>query len=100
MKKDKPELKILKREIITDQSDPRMVEFRKSRGEFEPGCKQKTVKLEITEYEPGPDKFKFKTQVGYYEGEPPPGYREFFRRLYRAAIEKVMEDKKRGKVSG
>ena len=100
MKKDKPELKILKREIITDQSDPRMVEFRKSRGEFEPGCKQKTVKLEIIEYEPGPDKFKLKTQVGYYEGEPPPGYREFFRRLYRAAIEKVMEDKKRGKASG
>lgn len=100
MKKDKPELKILKREIITDQSDPRMVEFRKSRGEFEPGCKQKTVKLEITEYEPGPDKFNLKTQVGYYEGEPPPGYREFFRRLYRAAIEKVMEDKKREKASG
>jgi hypothetical protein len=81
MKEDRPESKILKQEIITDQSDPRMVEFRKSRSEFEPGCRQKTIRLEITEYEPSPDKFKIRTQVGYYEGEPPPGYREFFRKL-------------------
>jgi hypothetical protein len=81
MKEDRPEPKILKQEIITDQSDPRMVEFRKSCGEFEPGCRQKTIRLEITEYEPSPDKFKIRTQVGYYEGEPPPGYSEFFRKL-------------------
>lgn len=81
MKEDAPKRKILKREIITDQSDPRMVEFRRSRGEFESGCKQKTVKLEITTYEPGPGKLQVTTEIGYYEGEPPPGYREFFRRL-------------------
>jgi hypothetical protein len=59
-----------------------MVEFRKSRGEFEPGYKQKTIKLEITEYEPSPDKFKVTTQIGYYEGDPPPGFIEFFRKLF------------------
>ena len=84
MKEDKPKPKILKREVITDQSDPRIVEFRRSRGEFKPGCKQKTVRLEITDYEPGPEKLKVKTKFGYYEGEPPPGYRECFRKLCRA----------------
>ena len=100
MKEDKPEPKILKREVITDQSDPRMVEFRESYGEFQPGCKRKTVRLEITEYEPSPEKLKVTTKFGYYEGEPPPGYREFFRKLYGAAFEKVMEDEKRRKASG
>ena len=97
MKEDMPKPKILKREIITDQSDPRMVEFRRSRGEFEPGCKQKAVKLEITEYEPGPDKFKVTTQIGYYEGEPLPGYREVFRRLYQQVFDKVIQERKREK---
>jgi hypothetical protein len=53
MERDAPERKILKKEVITDQSDPRMIEFRKSRGEFEPGHPRKTIRLEITEYEPG-----------------------------------------------
>jgi hypothetical protein len=94
MNEDKPKPTILRQDIITDQSDPRMIEFRKSRGEFEPGCTQKTIKLEITEYEPDPDKFKITTQVGYYEGEPPPEYKEFFRRLFRAASEEVTKGKK------
>jgi len=93
MNKNIPERKILKREVITDQVDPRMVEFRKSRGEFKPGCKQKTVRLEITEYEPGPDKVKMVTKFGFYEGEPPPAYREFFGRLYHSALEKSPEAK-------
>jgi len=38
-----------------------MVEFRESYGEFKPNCKRKTVRLEITEYELGPDKFKLTT---------------------------------------
>jgi hypothetical protein len=100
MKKDKQKPKIIKREIITDQSDPRMVEFRKSRGEFGPSGKQKVVKLEITEYEPGPDKFKVTTKFGYYEGETPPKYKEFFLGLYQAASEKTKGDKKRRKPSG
>lgn len=58
MKEDKPEPKILKREVITDQSDPRMVEFRKSYGEFQYSCKRKTVRLEIIEYEINPGKTK------------------------------------------
>ena len=97
MKENTPKLKIIKREIIIDQSDPRMVEFRKLRGEFEPDCKQKTVRLEITEYKPGPDRFKVTTQIGYYEGEPPPGYREFFRRFYQQLFDKAMQDRKAGK---
>lgn len=80
-----PERKILKREIITDQTDPRMIEFRKSRGEFESGCRQKTIRLEITEYEPGPDNARMVMKFGYYEGEPPPSYHKFFRRLFLSA---------------
>lgn len=99
MKEDKQERKILNRQVITDQSDPRMVEFRESYGEFQPGCKRKTVRLEITEYEHGPDKLKLATKVGYYEGERPPGYREFFRKLYQKALDKVMEEEKRRKAS-
>ena len=97
MKEKTPKSKIIKRENITDHSDPRMVEFRKLRGEFEPDCKQKTVRLEITEYEPGPETLKVTTQIGYYEGEPPPGYREFFRRFYQQLFDKVMQDRKAGK---
>jgi hypothetical protein len=89
-----PERKIVKREIITDQADPRMIEFRKSRGEFESGCKQKTVRLEITEYEPGPDKTRMVTKFGYYEGEPPPSYHEFFRRLFQSALGKDHPEKR------
>ena len=85
MKKDKQERKILKKEVITDQSDPRMVEFRKSYSEFEPGCKRKTVKLEITGYHNSPDNIKLTTKFGCYKGEPLPGYREFFHRLYQFA---------------
>jgi len=99
MKEYKPEPKILKREVITDQSDPRMVEFRESHGEFQPGCKRKTVRLEITEYEISPEKIKVTTEFGYYEGEPPPGYREFFRKLYQEALDKAMEEEKRRKAS-
>ena len=39
--------KIARREIITDQSEPRMIKFRKERGEFELGYHQgNTVKLQ------------------------------------------------------
>ena len=89
-----PERKILKREIITDQTDPRMIEFRKSRGEFESGCKQKTIRLEITEYEPGPDKTRMVTKFGYYEGEPPPSYHKFLRRLFQSASEEGHPEKR------
>ena len=91
-----PEPKIVKREIVTDQTDPRMIEFRKSRGEFEPGCKQKTVRLEITEYEPSPDRTRMVTKFGYYEGEPPPSYHKFFRRLFQSALEKEHPEKRSG----
>lgn len=99
MKGNKPERKILKREVITDQSDPRMVEFRESYGEFKPDCKRKTVRLEITEYESVPEKLKVTTEFGYYEGEPPPGYREFFHKLFQEAIDRAMEEEKWGKPS-
>jgi len=89
-----PERKVVKRETITDQADPRMIEFRKSRGEFEPSCKQKTVRLEITEYEPGPDNIRMVTKFGHYEGEPPPSYHKFYRRLFQRALEKDHPEKR------
>lgn len=95
MKENRPERKIIRREVITDQSDPRMVEFRESYGEFKPGCKRKTVRLEITEYEPTPGEPKVTTKFGYYEGEPPAGYREFFRKFFQEAIDRAMEEEKR-----
>lgn len=97
MNEDIIEAKICRREIITDQSDPRMLEFRRKRGEFEPGCKQKTVKLELTEYEPGPNRFKVTTEIGYY-GEPPPAFRKFFREFYKRVLNKKIEEKKFRKV--
>ena len=93
MKQDRQKRTMLKKEVVTDQSDPRMVEFRESYGEFKPNCKRKTVRLEIAEYELGLDKFKLTTKFGYYEGEPPPGYREFFRKLYQKALNEVIEEK-------
>lgn len=99
MKEDASRPRVLKRETVTDQTDPRIVEFRRSRGEFEPGCKQKTVRLEITEYEPGPGKLKVTTKFGYCEGEPPPGYKESFRKLYQEAFDRTMEEEKRRKLS-
>lgn len=81
MKEHGPAPRILRRQVITDQSDPRMVEFRESYGEFKPGCKRKTIRLEITEYAPSSRRLKLTTKLGYYEGEPPPEYRRFFRRL-------------------
>ena len=99
MKENNPEQKIIKREVITDQSDTRMVEFRGSYGEFKPSCKRKTVRLEITEYEPTSEGLKMTTELGYYEGEPPLGYREFFRKLFLEATDKAMEEEKRKKSS-
>jgi ribosomal protein S18 acetylase RimI-like enzyme len=84
--------KIAKREVITDQSDPRMIKFRKEHGEFEPGYPRKTIKLEITEYEAGPDESKLVTKIGFYEGEPPPGYRAFFDDLFKKAMLEVIEE--------
>ena len=95
MKQDRQKRRMLKREVVTDQSDSRMVEFRESYGEFQPNCKRKTVRLEITEYELGPDKFKLTTKIGYYEGECPPGYIELFRKLYQKALNEVIEEEQR-----
>ena len=99
MKENNPEQKIIKREVIIDQSDPRMVEFRESYGEFKLGCKRKTVRLEITEYEPTSEGFKMITELGYYEGEPPLGYREFFRKLFQGAIDRSTEEEKQRNFS-
>ena len=85
MKENNHGRKVLKREVITDQSDPRMTEFRDSFGEFGPGCQREIVKLEITEYDTWPDKPKLTTKFGYYEGKPPPRYLEFYNKLYRKA---------------
>ena len=93
MKEHKQGRRILKREVITNQSDPRMVEFRESYGEFEPGSKRKTVKLEITEYDSSPDKLNLTTKFGYYEGKPPIGYREFSRKLYQKVLNDSVDKK-------
>ena len=88
--------KILKHEIITDQSDPRMLNFRKALGEFEPGAPRKTIKLEITKYKPDPQGFKITTDIGYYEGEPPPGYREFWSKIYNDTLADLVKQNKIG----
>ena len=76
MSEQRQERGILSREIVIDQTDPRMIEFRKSHREFEPGSYRRIVKLEITTYKPDPKGHKVKTTWGYYEGEPPRAYRE------------------------
>lgn len=91
--------KIAKQEIITDQSDPRMIKFREDHGEFKPGYPRKTVKLEITKYEAGPDEMKLQTVVGFYEGEPPPEYTAFFRHLFEKVELKMKEEQEREKLS-
>ena len=79
--------KIAKEEIITDQSDPRMIKFRKDRGEFEPGYhKGNTVKLQITEYEAGLDEYQISTTIGFVKGGPS----LFDMPLFREAAEKVI----------
>jgi hypothetical protein len=93
MKRGKQGRKILTREVINDQSDPRIVEFRKSCGEFEPGCKRETVKLEITEYDTSPDKIRLTTKFGYYEGDRPPIYRKFFQKLRQETLNEAMKNK-------
>jgi len=74
--------KILKHEVVTDQSDPRMFEFRESYGEFKPGCMRKMTRMEITEYAPDGTNPAVTTKFGYYVGEPPPAYSQFFRKLF------------------
>jgi hypothetical protein len=81
------EPRILMREIITNQSDPRMIEFRESQGEFKPGCNRKTIRLEITEYAPDGANPMVTTKFGYYEGEPPPEYRQLIRDLLYGLME-------------
>jgi ribosomal protein S18 acetylase RimI-like enzyme len=82
--------KIARQEVITDQSDPRMIEFRKQRGEFEPGYhKGNTIKLQITEYEAGPDEFEVKETIGFNEGAPSLFQIPFFREIAEEAIFKV-----------
>jgi hypothetical protein len=80
-KRSESKPRILMREIITDQSDPRIIEFRESHGEFKPGCKRKTIRLEITGYAPNGPNPAVTTKFGYYEGKPPFAYEHFFRKL-------------------
>ncbi|KSV18390.1 acetyltransferase [Dehalococcoides mccartyi] len=88
--------KIARQEIITDQSDPRMIKFRKERGEFEPGYTQgKTVKLQITEYEAGPDEFQVKENIGFVDGGPSLWDIPFLRDMTEKAILKVNEEYER-----
>jgi len=90
-KEEPAEQKIIRREVITDQSDPRMIKFREENGEFKPGYPRKTIKLVITEYAAGPNDSKVTTHIGYYEGEPPPEYKAFLRML----LDKAMDSDKK-----
>lgn len=88
--------KIARREIITDQSDMRMIEFRKERGEFEPEYHQgNTVKLQITEYEAGPDEFQVQENIGFNDGAPSLFQIPIFREIAEKAILKVNEEYER-----
>jgi len=88
--------KIARREIITDQSDTRMVAFRKERGEFEPEYHQgNTVKLQITEYETGPNEFQVQENIGFNDGAPSLFQIPIFREIAEKAILKVNEEYER-----
>lgn len=88
--------KIAKQEVITDQSDPRMIKFRKERGEFEPGYHQgNTIKLQITEYEAGPDEYQVDENIGFVDGAPSLFEIPLFREIAGKAILKVNEEHER-----
>jgi len=88
--------KIAKQEVITDQSDPRMIKFRKERGEFEPGYHQgNTVKLQITEYEAGADEYHVMETIGFVDGMPSLFEIPLFREMAEKAILKVNEEHQR-----
>ena len=63
-----------------------MIEFKKERGEFEPGYPRRIVRLEITEYAPDGNNIKITTRWGFYEGKPPPGYNEMWRKLLSTSL--------------
>lgn len=86
--------KIISQEIVTDQSDPRMIEFRKKCREFEPGCLRKTVKLEIAKYTAKPNEFQIIEVIGYYEGDSSP-YQEGLRMLARIIADQFFKSKKK-----
>jgi N-acetylglutamate synthase-like GNAT family acetyltransferase len=89
-------LKIASREIITDQSDLRMIDYRRKRGEFEPGYHAgNTVTLEITEYEAGPDEIELKEVVRFHDGEPSPLFKALMREIVEKVILKAAEEKER-----
>ncbi len=88
--------KIARQETITDQSDTRMIKFKKERGEFETGYTQgKTVKLQITEYEAGPDEIQIEENIGFVEGGPSLWDIPFLRDITEKAILKVNEEHER-----
>jgi ribosomal protein S18 acetylase RimI-like enzyme len=90
--------KIVKREVVTDQSDPRMIKFKKERGEFEPGYHQgNTVKLQITEYEAGLDEYQVDEIIGFVDGAPSLFEIPLFREFAEKAILKVNEEHEREK---
>ena len=90
---------IVSREIITDQTDPRMIEFRRQHCEFEPGYHGgNTIKLQITEYEAGPDEIS-RVSIGYHDGEPSPMYKALLREMIEKAILKVAGEKERERWS-
>jgi ribosomal protein S18 acetylase RimI-like enzyme len=84
--------KIATEEIITDQSDPRMIKYRKEHGEFEPGYHNgNTLKLKITEYEAGPNEYKLTEVISYNDGAPRLWDIPIFREIMEEAILKVNE---------
>ena len=88
--------KIARQEVITDQSNPRMIEFRKQRGEFEPGYHNgNTIKLQIIEYEAGPDEFEVKETIRFSDDALSLFQMPFFREIAEEAIFKVNAEHER-----
>ncbi len=91
--------KIIGREIITDQSDPQMIKYRKQRGELEPGYRGgNTVKLQITEYEANHGEIS-KVVVGFQDGEPSPQYKALLHEIVDRAMLQLAERKEKERWS-
>jgi hypothetical protein len=72
---------VAKKEIITDQSDPRFIEFKKEYGDFLSKGNRKLHRLDITENKAKPGEMKVTLKLGFYEGEPPAAWRKFWQKI-------------------
>ena len=92
--KAKNETSVVKQEIITDQSDPRFIEFEKKQSNFLSKGNRKLHRLDITEHKAKPGELKTTASFGLYEGEPPAEWRRFWQKVITEAKISSINSKK------